>query len=52
MKTVARMALKPGMVLGENVLNYKNELIFPVDTVVDEVIAKLARHSIMCCRRN
>lgn len=43
------MALKPGMVLGENVLNYKNELIFPVDTVVDDlVIAKLARHSIMC----
>lgn len=49
MKTIARMALKPGMVLGENVLNYKNELIFPIDTVVDElVIAKLARHSIMC----
>lgn len=49
LKTIARMALKPGMVLGENVLNYKNELIFPVDTVVDDlVIAKLARHSIMC----
>lgn len=49
MKTVARMALKPGMVIGEDVLNYKNELIFPVDTVVDDlVIAKLARHSIMC----
>lgn len=49
MKTIARMALKPGMVLGENVLNYKNELIFPIDTVVDDVvIAKLARHSIMC----
>lgn len=49
MKTIARMALKPGMVLGENVLNYKNELIFPVDTVIDDlVIAKLARHSIMC----
>lgn len=49
MKTVARMALKPGMVIGEDVLNYKNELIFPVDTVIDDlVIAKLARHSIMC----
>ncbi len=49
MKTIARMALKQGMVLGENVLNYKNELIYPADTVVDDVvIAKLARHSIMC----
>ena len=31
MKTIARMALKPGMVLGENVLNYKNELDIEMD---------------------
>jgi HD-GYP domain-containing protein (c-di-GMP phosphodiesterase class II) len=49
MKTVARMALKNGMVIGEDVYGYHNDLIFPKDTVIDEkVIAKLARHSIMC----
>lgn len=43
------MALENGMVLGEDVLSYRNTLIYPKDTVVDEmVIAKLARHSIMC----
>lgn len=49
MKTVARMALKNGMVIGEDVYSYQNTLIYPKDTVVDEyVIARLARHSIMC----
>jgi HD-GYP domain-containing protein (c-di-GMP phosphodiesterase class II) len=49
MKTVARMALKNGMVIGEDVYGYHNDLIYPKDTVIDEkVIAKLARHSIMC----
>lgn len=49
MKDVARMTLTNGMVIGEDVYNYQNELIFPKDTVVDEkVIKKLARHSIIC----
>lgn len=49
MKDVARMTLEHGMVIGEDVYNYQNELIFPKDTVVDEmVIKKLARHSIIC----
>lgn len=49
LKTVARMALQDGMVLAEDVLSYQNELIYPKDTVVDsKVIARLARHSIMC----
>lgn len=48
MKTVARMALKPGMVLGEDVLSYKNDLLFKKDTKIsDQDIAKLARYSIM-----
>lgn len=48
MKTVARMALKPGMVLSEDVLSYKNELLFRKDTKIsDKDIAKLARYSIM-----
>lgn len=49
MKDVARMTLTNGMVIGEDVYNYQNELIFPKDTVVDEkVIKKLALHSIIC----
>lgn len=49
MKSVARMSLTPGMVLGEDIYSYKNELILPADTVLsDSDIAKLARHSIMC----
>lgn len=48
MKSIARMALKNGMVLGEDVYSYQNDLIYSKDTVVDEnVIARLARHSIM-----
>lgn len=49
MKDVARMALENGMIIGEDVYNYHNELIFPKDTKVDEkVIKKLERHSIIC----
>lgn len=49
MKNVARMALENGMVIGEDVYSYKNKLIYPKDTVVDDsVVARLARYSIMC----
>lgn len=49
MKTVATMALKKGMVIGEDVLNFKHELLLPKNTVIDDsAIAKLNRHSIMC----
>ncbi len=49
MKDIARMALTPGMEIGADVFNYKNELIVPAGTKVDEkVISKLSRHSIVC----
>lgn len=49
MKNVARMALENGMVIGEDVYSYQNKLLYSKDTVVDKaVIARLARHSIMC----
>lgn len=49
MKNVARMALENGMVIGEDVYSYKNKLIYPKNTVVDDkVVTKLARYSIMC----
>lgn len=49
MKDIARMALKPGMEIGADVYNYKNELIVPAGTKIDSnVINKLTRHSIMC----
>ena len=49
MKNVARMALENGMVIGEDVYSYKNKLLYPKDTVVDDsVVARLARYSIMC----
>ena len=48
MINIASITLKPGMELGENVYNYKNELLIPADTILDEGhIKKLARHSIM-----
>lgn len=48
MKTIATMALKKGMVLGQDVLNFKNELLVSKNTTVDDVVlAKLNRHSIM-----
>lgn len=48
MKDIARIALRPGMVIGKDIFNYRDEMLFPVGTKIDEaVIAKLARHSIM-----
>lgn len=48
MKVVARMELKPGMVIAEDVLNYKNEIILSANTRInDTMIEKLARQSIM-----
>ena len=49
MKMIACMALKPGMVLADDVLNFKNELLLPKNTTLDDMaIAKLTRHSVMC----
>ena len=48
MKTVARMALEPGMEIGEDVINSRGDVIFPAHTIIDTtVLAKLERHSIM-----
>ncbi len=48
MRTIARMALEPGMVLSNDVLNNRDEIIIPAYTKVDEnVITRLERHSIM-----
>ncbi|MDE6602001.1 MAG: HD domain-containing protein [Lachnospiraceae bacterium] len=49
MKDVARMTLEEGMVIGEDIYSYQNELIIPKDTVVDKkVLKKLEHHSIIC----
>ena len=49
MKTVARMSLKAGMVLGEDVCDLKGNLIFPEDTKLDDnKIKMLNRYNIMC----
>lgn len=49
MKSVARMALEDGMVIGEDVYSYQNILIAKENTVVDkQLISKLSRYSIMC----
>lgn len=48
MKVVARIELKPGMVIAEDILNYKNEIIVMAGTkVTDNILKKLARQSIM-----
>ena len=48
MKPVARMALEPGMVLGEDVV-YQEKILFPAETVLNaEMIERLKRYSIMC----
>lgn len=48
MKAVAIMELKPGMILGEDVI-YQNRVIYPAKTALDELmISKLKRYSIMC----
>ena len=49
MKVVARMELKPGMEIAENVYSYHGNLICPANTIVDaNLVAKLTRYSIMC----
>ena len=49
MKLIARMALKDGMIIGEDVYSYQNILIVKEGTIVNrQVIHKLARYSIMC----
>lgn len=49
MISVATITLKPGMELGEDVYNFKNELLIPAGTKLEEShIKKLSRHSIMC----
>lgn len=48
MKSVARMALQTGMILGENV-ECQGKQLFPAGTVVDEnVMERLKRYSVMC----
>lgn len=49
MLSIARVALKTGMVLAEDVSTFANGIILPANTILDKLsIAKLARHSIMC----
>lgn len=49
MITVARLALEPGMTLGEDVKTEKAGVVLPARTVLDSVsIEKLARFDIMC----
>ncbi|MGN0402108.1 MAG: HD-GYP domain-containing protein [Acetatifactor sp.] len=48
MKSVARMALRPGMVLGADV-EFQGNVLFPAGTVLnDNSIERLKRFSIMC----
>lgn len=49
MQTVARLALTPGMTLGEDVKTAKAGIILPARTILDSVaIEKLARYDVMC----
>lgn len=49
MLSLARMELKPGMTLGEDIKTSKAGLVFKARTVLDsEAIEKLARFDIMC----
>ncbi len=48
MKSVARMELTPGMVLGEDIL-YQENVLYPKETVLtNAIIDRLNRYSIMC----
>lgn len=48
MKTITKMELKPGMILGEDIVD-QGKTIFPADTKVDAItINKLQRYSVMC----
>jgi len=49
MKSIARMSLKPGMEIAENVYSYDNKLILKKDTILEAAdIKKLAIYSIVC----
>lgn len=48
MKTIARIALQPGMELGEDIFNNQGEIVIPAHTIVDDTIMmRLARLNIM-----
>ncbi len=48
MKTIARIALQPGMELGEDILNNQGDVVIPAHTVVDDmVLTRLARLNVM-----
>jgi len=48
LKTITRMELKPGMIIGEPVVD-KDKLLYDAGTKVDDkIIAKLNRHEVMC----
>lgn len=48
MKVLTRLQLEEGMVIAQDVLNFKNELIVPANTTITPtVISKLAMNSIM-----
>ena len=49
MKSVATMALQPGMVLAKDVYSYQNNLLAKEGEILDKnLISKLSRYSIMC----
>ena len=49
MKNIARIMLKKGMILAEDVLDFQNNLLYPANTVItDQIISRLTRYSIMC----
>lgn len=49
MKVITKMELKPGMVLGEDIV-YQDQVIFAADTVMDEkMIERVGRYSSVMC---
>lgn len=48
MKTIAKIALQPGMELGEDIRNNQGDVVIPAHTIVDDtVLARLARLNVM-----
>lgn len=48
MKTIARLALQPGMELGEDIRNNQGDVVIPAHTIVDDtVLTRLARLNVM-----
>lgn len=48
MKTIARLALRPGMVLGDDITDYKGKTLYSTGEVLsDDDIKRLSRHNIM-----